>query len=161
MQLTSSQRSFLSGVHFAVVSTIASDGMPHQTVMWYMLDGDRLLLSTPRDSLKHKHLKRDNRISVCVEKGYAYVTLSGRATLNEEPVSARADYDRLGKRYRGTFNPFMIFGFVLRGLLANLKRKWSGEPALQANSNRMQNLLSRERVTLHMEIEKVHSNSMD
>ena len=51
MELTSSQRSFLSGVHFAVVSTIASDGMPHQTVMWYMLDGNKLLLSTPNGSL--------------------------------------------------------------------------------------------------------------
>ncbi len=88
MQLSDAQRSFLSRVHFAVVSTIASDEMPHQTVMWYMLDGDRLLLSTPRASLKHKHLKRDNRISVCVENGYRYVTLTGRVTLNEEPVSA-------------------------------------------------------------------------
>jgi general stress protein 26 len=75
MQLTNSQHSFLSKVHFAVVSTIASDGMPHQTVMGYKLNGDQLLLSTPFDSLKHKHLKRDNRISVCVEKGHAYVTL--------------------------------------------------------------------------------------
>ena len=96
MQLTNSQRSFLSRVHFAVVSTITADGMPHQTVMWYMLDGDQLLLSTPFDSLKHKHLKRDNRISVCVEKGYAYVTLTGKVTLNEEPVSARKEYDILG-----------------------------------------------------------------
>lgn len=161
MQLSSSQRSFLSGVHFAVVSTITSDGMPHQTVMWYMLDGDKLLLSTPRDSLKHKHLKRDDRISVCVEKGYTYVTLTGRVMLDEDPVRARADYDRLGKRYRGTFNPFMILGFVLRGLFATLRRKRSGDTARKADSNRMQDMLSRERVTLHMEIEKVHSNSLD
>jgi PPOX class probable F420-dependent enzyme len=162
MQLTSRQSSFLSGVHFAVVSTITSEGMPHQTVMWYMLDGgNKLLLSTPRDSLKHKHLKRDNRISVCVEKGYTYVTLTGRVTLNEEPVSTRADYDRLGKRYRGTFNPFMFLGFILRGVIANLKRSWDGNPAPKADANRMQDMLSRERVTLHMEVEKVHSNSLD
>ena len=162
MQLTSSQSSFLSGVHFSVVSTIASDGMPHQTVMWYMLDGDnKLLLSTPRDSLKHTHLKRDNRISVCVEKGYTYVTLTGRVILNEEPVSARAGYDRLGKRYRGSFNPFMILGFMLRGVVANLKRKWNGDLAPKADANRMQDMLSRERVTLHMEVEKVHSNGLD
>jgi len=162
MQLTSSQRSFLSGVHFAVISTIASDGMPHQTVMWYILDGDKLLLSTPRDSLKHKHLKRDNRISVCVEKGYTYITLTGRVTLNEEPVSARADYERLGKRYRSTFfNPLMILGFMLRGLIGSLQRKWKGDTAPEADSNRMRDMLSRERVTLHMEIEKVHSNGLD
>jgi hypothetical protein len=85
MQLTTSQRSFLAGVHFAVVSTISADGLPHQTVMWYMLEGDGLLLSTPRENL------------------------------NEEPISARADYERLGKRYRRTFNPFIILGFMLRG----------------------------------------------
>jgi PPOX class probable F420-dependent enzyme len=160
MQITDSQRSFLSKVHFAVVSTIASDGMPHQTVMWYMLDGDELLLSTPRDSLKHKHLKRDSRISVCVEKGYSYVTLTGRVTLNEEPVSARDDYSRLGRRYRGTFNPFMMLGFMWRGMLASIKRRRNGEVAGK-DANRMQNMLSRERVTLRMQIEKVHSNSLD
>lgn len=160
MQLTNSHRSFLSKVHFAVVSTIASDGMPHQTVMWYMLDGDQLLLSTPFNSLKHKHLKRDNRISVCVEKGYAYVTVTGKVTLNEEPVSARKEYDILGKRYRGTFNPFMILGFMARGAINSLKSKMKGE-TLQKDANRMQDMFTRDRVTLHMEIEKVHSNSLN
>lgn len=160
MQLTNNQRSFLSKVHFAVVSTIALDGMPHQTVMWYMLDGDQLLLSTPFDSLKHKHLKRDNRISVCVEKGYAYVTLTGKVTLNEEPVSARKDYDVLGKRYRSTFNPFMILGFMLRGAITNLKHKLNGETP-QKDTNRMQDMFTRDRVTLHMQVEKIHSNSLD
>ena len=129
--------------------------------MWYILEGDQLLLSTPRDSLKHKHLKRDNRISVCVEKGYTYVTLTGRATLNEEPASARADYERLGKRYRRTFNPFMILGFMVRGLLTNIKRRSKGDISRGKDTNRMQNLLTRNRVTLHMQIEKVHSNSLD
>jgi hypothetical protein len=128
MQLTASRRSFLSRVHFAVVSTIASDDMPHQTVMWYMLDGDQLLLSTPRDSVKHKHLKRD---------------------------------DRLGKRYRGTFNPFMVLGFMLRGLTSRLKRRLSGASEPKADTNRMQDMLTRARVTLHLAIEKVHSNSLD
>lgn len=50
--------------------------------MWYELNGDQLLLSTPRGSLKHQHLKRDNRISVCVEKGYTNVTLTDRVTLH-------------------------------------------------------------------------------
>jgi len=160
MQLTVSQRSYLSKVHFAVVSTIASDGMPHQTVMWYMLDGDQLLLSTPFDSLKHRNLKRDNRISVCVEKGYAYVTLTGKVTMNEEPLSARRDYDILGKRYRRTFSPFMILGFILRGAITSLKHKLNGETP-QKDTNRMQDMFTRDRVTLHMQVEKIHSNSLD
>lgn len=159
MQRSDAQRSFLLKVHFAVVSTIASDGMPHQTVMWYMLDGDRLLLSTPRDSLKHKHLKHDNRISICVEKGYRYVTLTGRVILNEEPVSTRNDYNRLGKRYRGTFNPFIILGLMMQNVIAGFKRRRNGD-MMGKDTNRIQDMLSRERVTLHMEIEKVHGNSL-
>lgn len=161
IQITNAQQNFLSKVHFAVVSTIASDGMPHQTVMWYMLDGNQLLLSTPRDSLKHKHLKRDNRISICVEKGYMYVTITGKVTLNEESIQAKKDYDILGKRYRGTFNPFMILGFMLRGLLKNIQRKINKDTSPQPDTNRMQDLLTRERVTLQVEIEKIHSNSLD
>lgn len=161
MQLTNAQQKFLSKVHFAVVSTIASDGMPHQTVMWYMLDDHKLLLSTPRDSLKHKHLKRDNRISICVEKGYMYATITGKVILNEEPIQAKKDYDILGKRYRGTFNPVMILGFMMRGMIANIKRKINKDNSPQPDTNRMQDLLTRERVTLHVEIEKIHSNSLD
>ncbi|MBL8051048.1 MAG: pyridoxamine 5'-phosphate oxidase family protein [Anaerolineales bacterium] len=161
MQLTDNQRKFLSKVHFAVVSTIASDGMPHQTVMWYMLNGNQILLSTPRESLKHKHLKRDNRISICVEKGYMYVTITGKVMLNEEPIQAKKDYDVLGKRYRGTFNPFMILGFMFRGLINSIQQKINKDNSPQPDTNRMQDLLTRERVTLNVEIEKIHSNSLD
>jgi len=140
MQLTDRQREFLGEVHFAVVSTLAADGMPHQTVMWYMLDGDQLLLSTPRNSLKHKHLKRDPRISVCVEKAYTYLTLTGTVTLDENPSTARADYQRLGQRYRNTFN------------FSSLPPRDGGGP--------VPDLLSRERVTLHMTIDKVQRSGL-
>jgi PPOX class probable F420-dependent enzyme len=140
MQLTDNQRQFLNDVHFAVVSTIDSNGMPHQTVMWYMLDGDRLLLNTFHDSLKHKHLKRDPRISVCIEDAYNYLTLTGTVTLEEDPAAARADYQRLGQRYRNTMN------FT--------------RPAVQSEGGSMPNPFTRERVTLHMTIEKVQSNRL-
>lgn len=106
-ELSESDRKFLSGVHFAVVSTIKSDGTPHQTPMWYELRengrGVELLLNTPRGSLKHKHLQRNPRISVCVVDGYMYVTLSGTAELIEDAEQSKADYAHLGKRYRFTF----------------------------------------------------------
>ncbi|HKZ86863.1 MAG TPA: PPOX class F420-dependent oxidoreductase [Anaerolineae bacterium] len=141
MLLTDKQRQFLNQVHFAVVSTIAPDGLPHQTVMWYMLDGDELLLSTPRGSVKHKHLRRDPRLSVCVEQGYTYITLTGTVTLDENPATTRADYQRLGQRYRNTFN---VPSSPPRG-----------------GGGRVQDLLSRERVTLRMRIERVQSNGLD
>ncbi len=139
MVLTDEQREFLDEVHFAVVATIAPDGMPHQTVMWYELDGDQVLLNTPYDSLKHRHLKRDPRISVCVEKTYVYVTLKGTVTLDEDPVTARADYERLGQRYKGTLE---------------------AAPPPPRSGSATSDLLSRERVSIHVRIDKVVSNRL-
>ena len=160
MELTDKQRDFLIGVHFAVVATIASDGLPHQTVMWYALEGDQLLLSTPRDSLKHRHLKRDPRLSVCVEKGYTYVTLTGSITLDEDPATARADYQRLQKRYQSTLTR-LIVGFVLRSVVSRIKSQFSPTSARPADGSRAQELLSRERVTLHVKIEKTQSSGLE
>jgi len=142
MQLSEAQRAFLEEVHFAVVATIGADGLPHQTVMWYMVDGDELLLNTPFDSLKHRHLKRDNRLSVCVESGYRYITLSGTVTMNEDAATARAEYQRLGQRYAGTF--------AMR----------TEQSAGMTMSKQMQDMLSRERVALHLKIAKVQANGV-
>ena len=73
MALTEEQRAFLEAPRFAVAATISADGLPHQTVVWYALDGnDELVLSTPRGSLKHRHLLRDPRLSLslCVCGGW-------------------------------------------------------------------------------------------
>jgi PPOX class probable F420-dependent enzyme len=159
MILSDAQRQFLKEVRFAVVSTIDAQGLPHQTVMWYALEGDELLLSTPHDSLKHKHLTRDPRISVCVEDHYTYVTLTGTVTLDEDPGGARAGYQRLQRRYQQTLVP-MLAGFILRRGVAWVKRLLRPRTAGQASDSRVQDLLSRERVTLHMNIEKVQSSGL-
>ena len=157
--LSDAHRQFLKSSRFAVVSTIDAKGMPHQTVMWYVLDGDELLLSTPRESLKHRHLKHDPRISVCVEDNYTYVTLAGTVTLDEDAGSARADYQRLQKRYRHTLAR-MIASFMLRRALGWLRRLFKPPIGVHKSKNSVQDLLSRERVTLHMKIEKVYSSGL-
>jgi PPOX class probable F420-dependent enzyme len=140
MELSTSARQFLEAPHFAVVATIGEDGMPHQTVMWYILDGDGLLLNTPNGSVKHQHLKRDPRISVCVEAGYQYVTLSGTVKLDEDPQRARAEYQRLGTHYEGTL---------------------ADRPPLPPNPDpKLMKLLTSERVSLHMTVERVIGNMM-
>ncbi|MDQ3247845.1 MAG: PPOX class F420-dependent oxidoreductase [Chloroflexota bacterium] len=143
--LNEAQQAFLREPQFAVVATIAPDGMPHQTVMWYLLEGDGLLLNTPHGSLKHKHLQRDKRISVCVERGYQYITLAGTVTLAEDPAQAGADYGRLGQHYASTF----------------AQRPAPGAAGGGAMSQSVQRLLARDRVTLRLEIEKVQSNGVE
>jgi PPOX class probable F420-dependent enzyme len=140
--LTEEQHAFLEAPRFAVAATISTDGLPHQTVVWYALDGDdeEVVLSTPSGSLKHRHLLRDPRLSLCVEDGFRYVTVSGRVRIEEEPKAARELYGRIGARYRGTM-PSPSAG--------------KSSPRLDPKTA---GLLSRERVTLRLAIERIRSN---
>jgi PPOX class probable F420-dependent enzyme len=140
--LTEEQRAFLEAPRFAVAATVSADGLPHQTVVWYALDGDEeLVVSTPSGSLKHRHLQRDPRLSVCVEEGFRYVTVSGRVRIEEEPEAARELYGRIEAGYRKA----MPSSSVGKGPPPRLDPKTA-------------ELLSRERVTLRLAIERVHSN---
>lgn len=101
MKLTEAARQFLNEKRFAVLATINKDGTPHQTVMWYDLQGDEVMMNTARGRLKDRNLTRDPRISICVEDGQRFVTLRGTVTLNDDQEIAQADIARLAVRYDG------------------------------------------------------------
>jgi PPOX class probable F420-dependent enzyme len=94
-------RAFLAEPRFAVLATINGDGSPQQTVMWYDLEGDAILMNTAEGRIKAGNLRRDARVSICVEDGYRYVTITGRACLIEDQERAQADIVRLAMRYHG------------------------------------------------------------
>lgn len=94
-------REFLEEPRFAVLSTINPDGMPQQTVMWYRLDGDAVVMNTARGRKKDRNLLRDRRVSICVEDGYRYVTIAGEVELIEDRATAQADIQALAARYHG------------------------------------------------------------
>ena len=100
-QLTDEAQEFLKEKRFAVLATINKDGTPQQTVMWYELQGDEIMMNTARGRLKDRNLDRDPRISICVEDGQRFVTLRGAVTLNDEQDVAQADIARLSARYNG------------------------------------------------------------
>lgn len=99
--LTDPVRAFLGEPRFAVLATIGADGTPQQTVMWYELRGDRVLMNTKRGRVKDRNLRRDARVSLCVEDGYRYVTIAGRCELVTDPETAWNDIERLALRYHG------------------------------------------------------------
>ena len=101
MALSSAVREFLSEQRFAVLATINDDGTPQQTVMWYELRGDMLVMNTTTTRVKGRNLARDRRISVCVEDGYRYVAIAGKAELVAERAIAQEDIHRLAIRYNG------------------------------------------------------------
>lgn len=100
-ELSPSVRAFLSERRFAVLATINPDGLPQQTVMWYALRGDTIVMNTEVSRVKGRNLLRDPRLSVCVSDGYRYVTIAGRARLDDDPQTAQNDIYHLAIRYNG------------------------------------------------------------
>jgi PPOX class probable F420-dependent enzyme len=77
----------LEKLRWAVMATIGKDGMPSQSVVWFDLDPneDVVLLNTLSGRLKHRHLQRDPRVSLCFEDDTQYLTIEGRAELSPDP----------------------------------------------------------------------------
>lgn len=98
--LTDQIREILDQTYFTVLATINQDGSPQQTVMWYELIGDRIMMNTEAGRLKEFNIQRDPRVSVCVEDKYNYATLTGRATLDYDPERSQVDIARLARRYQ-------------------------------------------------------------
>jgi PPOX class probable F420-dependent enzyme len=99
--LTPEMRAFLAEPHFAVLATIGRDGLPQQTVVWYELQGDEIMMNTRRGRTKDRNLVRDPRVSLCVLDGYRAITLVGRVTLDDDQETAHRDITRLAIRYNG------------------------------------------------------------
>ncbi|HEV8536810.1 MAG TPA: PPOX class F420-dependent oxidoreductase [Candidatus Limnocylindria bacterium] len=100
-ELTPEQRKFLDEKRFAVVGTRNPDGSPHLAVMWYVLDGDEIVLNSAQGRLKDRNLAADPRISVMVPEGYRFVRIDGRAKIDHDQARAHADIRRLADRYYG------------------------------------------------------------
>jgi PPOX class probable F420-dependent enzyme len=97
-------RAFLEQPRFAVMATINKSGTPQLTVMWYALaDGeDVVLLNATRGLLKERNLRRDPRMSLCIEDGQRYVTLDGRAELIDDRAQQERDVnEQIAPRYIG------------------------------------------------------------
>ncbi len=101
MPLSDAARAFLAEKRFAVLATINENGLPHQTVMWYLLRGDELIMNTAAGRVKDANLRRDMRASVCVEDGYRFVTISGAIETIEDQAVAQEDIRQLAIRYHG------------------------------------------------------------
>ena len=93
-------RMILDQPHFAVLATINQDGSPQQTVMWYELIGDQIMMNTEAGRTKEGNILRDPRVSVCVEDRYNYITLTGRAALEYDADQSQIDIARLARRYQ-------------------------------------------------------------
>ena len=97
--LTQAQRAFLEEKRFAIVGSRNPDGSPHLAVMWYLLDGDAVVVNSAQERIKDRNLAADPRMSVLVEDGYRWIRIDGRAKIEHDQSTAHADIRRLAGRY--------------------------------------------------------------
>jgi PPOX class probable F420-dependent enzyme len=94
----------LEGTRTAKLATVRADGRAHVAPVWFDLDGDALVFTTWHASLKGKALRRDPRVSLCVDDErppFAFVLIEGQAQIDEDPAALRTWAARIGGRYMG------------------------------------------------------------
>jgi PPOX class probable F420-dependent enzyme len=102
-KLTDEQAKLFLDKNFGALATIREDGTPHVTPVWVDYDGEHILFNTATGRAKWRHMKRDPRVTIEVtsmEDPYEYVTVSGRAEL-EESEEANRHIDKLSEKYTG------------------------------------------------------------
>lgn len=92
-------RAFLDERRFATLATIAADGAPRLSVMWFLLRGETILFNTEVGHRKERDLRRDQRVAICVEDEYRYVTVNGTVRIVNDQATAHADIRLLTARY--------------------------------------------------------------
>ncbi|HEX6444556.1 MAG TPA: PPOX class F420-dependent oxidoreductase [Streptosporangiales bacterium] len=98
-------REFLSaGTRTGKLAFLAADGRPLVAPVWFVLDGDDVVFTTPATSAKGRALRRDPRVALVVDverPPYAYVQVQGLATVSEDPGELLRMATLLGGRYMG------------------------------------------------------------
>ena len=102
-------RMFLDeGARTAKVAVVRRDGSPLVTPVWFLCDEEGLVVfETETGSVKGNALRRDPRISVCVEDDeppFGFVRIDGVAELNEDQTDLLAWTTRIAARYMGSAN---------------------------------------------------------
>jgi PPOX class probable F420-dependent enzyme len=81
-------RDFLTrGQRTGKVATVRADGRPHVAPVWFILDGDDVVFTTGKNTVKGKALARDPRVAIAVdleEPPYGYVLFEGTAKLSTD-----------------------------------------------------------------------------
>ncbi|HZD03063.1 MAG TPA: PPOX class F420-dependent oxidoreductase [Actinomycetes bacterium] len=98
-------RAFItSGTRTGKLATVCGDGRPHVTPVWFLLNGDEIVLTTHQTSLKGRNIQRDGRVCLCVddqEPPFSYVMIEGAARCSTGLDELRRWAARIGGRYMG------------------------------------------------------------
>jgi PPOX class probable F420-dependent enzyme len=94
-------RRFLSARRYAAVATVDEDGAPRQAVIWYLLDGDELVINSLEGRRWPTNLRRDPRVSLAVTAPAeeSWVGITGRVTVVDDQAQAQADIAAMARFY--------------------------------------------------------------
>lgn len=102
------RRAFLSaGTRTGVLSTVRKDGTPHAAPIWFVLDGDDVVFTTGRDTVKGRNLRRTGVAVLTVDEAappFSFVTVTGRVEISNDLDEMVTWATRLGGRYMGAEN---------------------------------------------------------
>ena len=102
VELSEKVQAYLQELRFAVLATINRDGTPQLTTMWYILEDDgTITMNTKVGRAKERNMRRDPRISICIEDGYDFLTINGTVEMIDDQKIAHHDIYRLSARYHG------------------------------------------------------------
>lgn len=102
------RRAFLSeGTRTAILSTVRKDGTPHAAPIWFVLDGDTVVFTTGRDTVKGRNLRRTGIATVTVDESsppFDFVTITGHVEISDDVDEMLPWAIALGGRYMGEEN---------------------------------------------------------
>ncbi|MGW5113507.1 PPOX class F420-dependent oxidoreductase [Nocardia sp. NPDC004123] len=98
-------RDFLTeGTRTGKLAFVASDGRPLVAPVWFILEGDEIVFNTGRDTAKGRSIRRDGRLSLCVDVStppYSFVQVQGVAEVSEDPDELLRTATDIAARYMG------------------------------------------------------------
>lgn len=81
-------RAFVEKPWIGRLATTSADGWPHAVPLWYMLDGDDVVITSERKTAKVNNLLRDNRAALVAggepDQGSAYL-IRGHVSISDDP----------------------------------------------------------------------------
>jgi PPOX class probable F420-dependent enzyme len=96
------------GTRTGKLAVVRADGSPHVTPVWFLLhetpDGDELIFTTVKESLKGKAFRRNARFSLCVDDQtppYSYIQFTADAVLHDDLDEMLEWASAIGSRYMG------------------------------------------------------------
>jgi PPOX class probable F420-dependent enzyme len=95
-------REFLAERRFASIATVDEDGTPRQAVIWYLVDGDEIVVNSLEGRRWPTNLRRDPRVSIAVTdaRETSWVGISGLvASVIDDQAVAQADIAAMARFY--------------------------------------------------------------